>query len=141
MYICYRYYGSSHPTESLETDNLRYLSSEQALGDIAVFHDYIVKKYQLTENNKWISFGGSYSGALSAWLRIKYPHLIAGAIASSAPVQPELNFVEYLEVVQASLATSKQGDECPNAIRAATGKLDSMLNDSSQLSTVESLFK
>ena len=55
----------------------------------------------------------------------------------SAPVQPELNFVyvEYLEVVQVSLATSKQGDECPNVIRAATTKLDSMLNDPSQLST------
>ena len=139
--LFYRYYGKSHPTASLETDNLRYLSSEQALGDIAVFHDYIAKKYQLTENNKWISFGGSYSGALSAWLRIKYPHLIAGAIASSAPVQPELNFVEYLEVVQASLATSEQGEECPNAIRAATTKLDSMLNDPKQIPAVETKFK
>ena len=126
---------------SLETSNLRYLSSEQALGDIAVFHDYIVKKYQLSENNKWISFGGSYSGALSAWLRIKYPHLIAGAVATSAPVQPVLNFVEYLEVVQASLATAKQGTDCPDAVRAATAKLDSMLNDPKQLPAVESKFK
>ena len=120
---------------------MRYLSSEQALGDIATFHDYIVNKYHLTDNNKWISFGGSYSGALSAWLRIKYPHLITGAIATSAPVQPELNFVEYLEVVQASLATAKQGADCPNAVRAATAKLDSMLNDPSQLPAVESKFK
>ena len=67
--------------------------------------------------------------------------MIAGAIATSAPVQPELNFVEYLEVVQASLITSKQGEECTNAIRAATTKLDSMLNDPSQLSAVESKFK
>ena len=120
---------------------MRYLSSEQALSDIATFHEYIVNKYQLTDNNKWISFGGSYAGALSAWLRIKYPHLIAGAIATSAPVQPELNFVEYLEVVQASLATAKQGADCPNAVRAATAKLDSMLNDPSQLPAVESKFK
>ena len=131
----------SHPTATLETNNLRYLSSEQALGDVAVFHDFIVKKYQLTENNKWISFGGSYSGALSAWLRIKYPHLITGAIATSAPVQPELNFVEYLEVVQASLATSKQGSDCPNDIKVATTKLDSMLNDPKQLPAVESKFR
>lgn len=120
---------------------MRYLSSEQALADIAVFHDFIVNKYQLTKNNKWISFGGSYSGALSAWLRIKYPHLISAAIATSAPVQPELNFVEYLEVVQASLATAKQGVDCPNAVRTATTKLDNMLKDQKQLPTVEKMFR
>lgn len=106
-----------------------------------MFHDYIVKKYQLTENNKWISFGGSYSGALSAWLRLKYPNLITGAIATSAPVQPELNFVEYLEVVQASLATAKQGTDCPNAVRNATEHLDEMLNDPKQLPAVEKMFR
>lgn len=120
---------------------MRYLSSEQALADVAIFHDFIVKRYQLTHNNKWISFGGSYSGALSAWLRIKYPHLISGAIATSAPVQPELNFMEYLEVVQASLSTAKQGTDCPNAVRAATTQLDSMLNDKEQLPAVESMFR
>ena len=131
----------SQPTPDLETDNLRYLSSEQALADVARFHDFIVDKYQLTENNRWISFGGSYSGALSAWLRIKYPHLISGAVATSAPVWPKLNFMEYLEVVQASLATSKQQDACPNAVKAATTKLDAMLSDESQWSSVESKFR
>ena len=115
-----------------------YLSSEQALADVARFHDFIVDKYQLTENNRWISFGGSYSGALSAWLRIKYPHLISGAVAT---VWPKLNFVEYLEVVQASLATSKQQDICPNAVKAATTKMDAMLSNENQWSSVESKFR
>lgn len=33
----HRFYGKSHPVENLELRNLLYLTSEQALGDIAYF--------------------------------------------------------------------------------------------------------
>ena len=63
-------------------------------------------------------------------------------MATSAPVQAQLNFIQYLEVVQASLATAKQGNDCPEAVKAATTKgLDNMLNDPKQLSAVESKFR
>jgi hypothetical protein len=42
----------------------------------------------LTANNKWVSFGGSYPGMQAGWLRLKYPNLIHAAVASSAPGRP-----------------------------------------------------
>lgn len=36
----HRYYGKSSPFKSLTTNNLRYLSSKQALFDLAVFRQY-----------------------------------------------------------------------------------------------------
>ena len=57
--------------------SLRYLNSEQALADLATFRNAMTKKFNLT-SSKWISFGGSYPGSLSAWFRLKYPHLVNG---------------------------------------------------------------
>ena len=74
--------------ESLELNNLKYLSSEQALSDLAYFIRFIVdnRLHGVTTNNPWIAIGGSYPGALSAWFRTKYPHLTVGAISSSGVI-------------------------------------------------------
>lgn len=108
--ICFtlehRYYGKSHPTDDLSVPNLAYLSSEQALADLAYFITYIRDKYRLYQN-KLITFGGSYPGSLSAWFRVKYPHLVNGAVATSAPILAELNFFGYLDVVANVLDTTQ----------------------------------
>ena len=92
----HRYYGDSIPVPDFSTANLRFLSSQQALADIASFHAKITALYNLTpEDNRWVSFGGSYPGMLAAWARREYPHLIYASIASSAPVQAQLTMPEY----------------------------------------------
>ena len=105
-----RYYGESHPTPNASLANLLYLSSRQALQDVVLFRQYIVTEQKLTQSNKWVSFGGSYSGALSGWLRLLYPGTVVGAVATSGPVLAKVNFYEYLEVVNNSLASSEHGE-------------------------------
>ena len=46
----------------------------------------------MSEINPFITVGGSYPGAMSAWFRYKYPHLTAGSLASSAVINAIKDF-------------------------------------------------
>ncbi|XP_069474264.1 putative serine protease K12H4.7 isoform X5 [Ambystoma mexicanum] len=122
----HRFYGKSHPTEDMSTSNLRYLSSRQALADLAHFQTVMTQKLGLG-NRKWVAFGGSYPGSLAAWYRLKYPHLVTASIASSAPLNAVVNFSGYLEVVQQSLAS--YNIDCPQTVKTASETLVMMLLD------------
>jgi lysosomal Pro-X carboxypeptidase len=74
----HRFYGDSQPLVNV-TDRLRYLSATQAMADYASLISKFRSEYQV---DKVVVFGGSYGGMLSAWMRLKYPHLVSGAIAS-----------------------------------------------------------
>ena len=76
----------------LSVKNLVYLSSEQALADIAYFIEGMHKTHNLPKNAKWIVFGGSYAGSLAAWMRLKYPHLVHGAMSASGPLLAKIDF-------------------------------------------------
>ncbi|KAM8902570.1 thymus-specific serine protease isoform 2-T2 [Spinachia spinachia] len=80
----HRFYGDSINPDGLKTENLSDLNSQQALADLAVFHQHISQKFNLSRRNTWISFGGSYAGALSAWFRGKVP--AASGLRSSMTV-------------------------------------------------------
>ena len=75
----------------VSVESLKYLTTEQALSDLATFVTAMQEKHNL-HDNKWVTFGGSYPGTLSAWFRLKYPHLVHAAVASSAPVVAQINF-------------------------------------------------
>lgn len=117
----HRFYGESINKDGLKMDQMQYLNSQQALADLAAFHGFASNKYQLTSKNTWVCFGGSYPGALSAWFRLKYPHLVYASVASSAPVRAQVNFEGYNEVVVASLGNPIVGGskECTGNISAA----------------------
>lgn len=83
----HRYYGQSMPfgNKSLENENIGYLTAAQALADYADLIDYL-QGNKIEPRYPVIAFGGSYGGMLAAYIRIKYPHLVNGAIAASAPI-------------------------------------------------------
>jgi len=135
----HRFYGKSHPTEDLSTENLVYLSSEQALADLAYFIVDMNKKYNLSHDTKWISFGGSYPGSLSAWLRLKYPYLVHGAISSSGPLVAKADFKEYYEVVKNSLAT--YSDDCVIAVQKSIQQVEILLKHRVGMKNINDQFK
>ena len=82
----HRYYGASQPAPNQTTDNLQWLSHEHALADAARFLElYVPTRWNVTRT---IAFGGSYSGALAAWARVRAPHLIHAGFSTSGPVEP-----------------------------------------------------
>ena len=110
--IEHRYYGQSQPMEDWSTENLKFLTHEQALADVAYFieskNEWIRHNYPVTGiKPKWIVVGGSYAGALSAWFRLKYPHLVVGSIASSGVVNAFEDFQQYEWQVKQDLGKSE----------------------------------
>jgi len=108
----HRYYGchneSACPVANLSTPGaLRYLSSRQALGDIASFVEHANQMYG-SSSNKWVTWGGSYPGMLAGWARLKFPHLIHASVSSSAPVRAELDMRGYNDVVGAAYAVEHE---------------------------------
>ena len=129
----HRFYGDSLPfgKESFSVENMRLLNSEQALRDLAYFAEQVEAKqlYGVT-NNPWISVGGSYPGGLSAWFRYKYPHIVIGALASSAVVNAIEDFKDFDE--QVYLSTVKSGDYCANAFNASNLRVEQVLYSSAE---------
>ncbi|RLN91103.1 hypothetical protein BBJ28_00006065 [Nothophytophthora sp. Chile5] len=80
----HRYFGKSLPFGTEVTKHMKYLSTEQALADYAVLITYLKEQYK--RDIPVLGFGGSYGGMLGSWFRMKYPHIIDGVIAASAPI-------------------------------------------------------
>ncbi|ORX39182.1 serine carboxypeptidase S28-domain-containing protein [Kockovaella imperatae] len=128
----HRYYGESIFVDSLTTDNLRWLNNEEALEDSA----YFIENFKLPKSvldveadalspkkTPWIYYGGSYAGARAAHMRVQYPHLVWGAIASSGVTHAQVEYSEYFQPIQ------KYGPvDCISALSDAITAVDSILD-------------
>ncbi|XP_055926589.1 lysosomal Pro-X carboxypeptidase-like isoform X2 [Argiope bruennichi] len=117
----HRYYGKSLPFGNHSFDNNTvkgYLSSQQALADFANLIYYLKNKLPGGNKAPVVAFGGSYGGMLAAWIRIKYPHLVNGALASSAPIllfTNEASCYNYPAIITKDFM--KSGISCAKNIR------------------------
>jgi pimeloyl-ACP methyl ester carboxylesterase len=135
----HRFFGKSQPTYDYSTDNLYYLSIDQALADFVTFQSFLNAQFNLTASNRWVSFGGSYSGALSAWLRQKYPDKFYAAYASSAPIALEQDFYEYLEVVAYAVKTTSP--TCLRNLYSTVEQIKELVKTSAGRKTLSEKFK
>jgi serine protease 16 len=152
----HRYFGESWPTEDMRTDYLaRYLSSAQALADIARFRQWFpahaaadasLKRYSLA-GSPWVGFGGSYPGNLAAWVKVRFPHLFAGTVASSAPLTAVEEGPGYMQVVGSALkhfggdGSSGSGSTCFASVSAAGNAIAVKLASDAGLAELSKLFK
>ncbi|EJK51289.1 hypothetical protein THAOC_29548 [Thalassiosira oceanica] len=120
----HRYYGESIPSPKKGEGGLRspkeggdgpdggdkkgdadfaHLSSRQAVLDIVNFVT------STDPHNRWVAFGGSYPGMLSAWSHLLHPSKIYAAVSSSSPLQVTLDFGRYNDRVASDLADADVG--------------------------------
>lgn len=112
IFMEHRYYGKSIPDQKNT-----FLTAEQALADYA---DFLDKLKRNTDVGPVIALGGSYGGMLAAYIRLKYPNIIAGSIAASAPVKffpGQFDCRGFYRVTTRTFSNTPSGEVCADNIR------------------------
>ena len=138
----HRYYGTSFPVPDLSTENIRFLSTEQALADTDYFARHVkfpgLEHIDLTAAaTPYIIYGGSYAGAFAAFARKVYPKTFWGAISSSGVTEAIVDYWEYYEAAR----LFAPGD-CANTTQTLTHVVDSILlgDDQKQVQRLKDAF-
>lgn len=108
----HRYYGKSVPNDNSYTENLKYLTVQNALADLNTFTKYFLNYKNLTDTTKVFAFGGSYPGGLASWYRISYPQASVGSLSSSGVVDVKADYPEFDQAVSAAVSNA-----CADRIR------------------------
>ncbi|KAI6216904.1 Peptidase S28 family-containing protein [Aphelenchoides fujianensis] len=116
----HRFFGHNQGTDQLTNENLKYLTTEQALADLTSFITGFVQQEKYA-NPKVVAFGGSYPGTIAALHRLVYPNVTQGNVASSAPLYAKLDFWEYAQVMEQTIKAT--GELCYNNTRDAFAAL------------------
>ncbi|KAH9700229.1 prolylcarboxypeptidase-like protein [Citrus sinensis] len=142
----HRYYGKSVPFGSRKAalKNARhrgYFNSAQALADYASILLHIKDKYNAT-HAPVIAIGASYGGELATWFRLKYPHVVIGSLASSAPILyygDITPWTTYHSVVSKDFRDTSE--ECFQTIKKSWSEIDNIASKPDGLAILSKKFK
>lgn len=105
LLVEHRYWGNSTPYETQTTKNLQFLNLDQSVADFVHFARNV--KLPFAEGGlsnvpdaPWIWSGGSYSGALGAWIESLAPGTFWATHASSGPVEAVYDYWQYYHPIQ-----------------------------------------
>ncbi|KAI0354883.1 peptidase S28 [Trametes cingulata] len=123
----HRYYGRSIAVKNLTTDSLRWLNNAQSAADSANFMANVkfpgIDEDLTAPGHPWIYYGGSYAGARAAHMKVLYPDLVYGAIASSGVTHASIENWEYMEIIRRA-ADPKCSQHLETSIKIIDALLD-----------------
>uniref|UniRef100_A0AC34FEI3 Serine carboxypeptidase S28 n=1 Tax=Panagrolaimus sp. ES5 TaxID=591445 RepID=A0AC34FEI3_9BILA len=120
----HRYFGKSKPKPDQSVANLQWFTPEQILADYNYFISQMNKQYFGGKQMRWVLFGGSYPGSLTAWMRIAYPNASIGGLSSSSAVNLWVDYYGYATNMQKNY--KKQSSSCAMNIGDGFKKIQSM---------------
>ncbi|KAF8885674.1 serine carboxypeptidase S28-domain-containing protein [Gymnopilus junonius] len=122
----HRYYGESIPVRNFTTDSLRFLNNDQSAADSANFMKKVkfngVDEELTAPGTPWIYYGGSYAGARAAHMKILYPDIVWGAIASSGVTHAALENWQYMDIIREAADPT-----CAEHLVNSINRIDSIL--------------
>ncbi|KAI0065737.1 peptidase S28 [Artomyces pyxidatus] len=122
--IEHRYYGLSNPFSDLSVASLKYHTIQQAVDDLVYFAENVVLPMpggdQVAPSKApWVLVGGSYSGALTAFIKVNKPDTFFVGYASSAVVESIVDFWGYFEPIRLFMPKN-----CSADVQAAIAHID-----------------
>ncbi|KAI2800141.1 hypothetical protein BLOT_014051 [Blomia tropicalis] len=145
LFMEHRYYGESLPYGNKSFNELKYkgyLTVEQALADYAEFVTEFKQHTPGARDSPVIVIGGSYGGMLASWMRMKYPHIVIGALAGSAPILqfPGIyNCSQYYEIATKSF--ENYSPLCSSSIRKSWAAMRRVAKTDEGRSWLTNLFR
>ncbi|KAK4185600.1 putative serine protease [Podospora australis] len=128
----HRYWGESVPFKVFDTKNLTYLNLDNSIQDLVHFAKTVNLPFDDSGKSNapaapWILVGGSYAGALAAWVEKLSPGTFWAYHASSAPVEVIRNFWQYFQPIHEGMPKN-----CSADLVAITNHVDNVLQGGSE---------
>ncbi|CAL4995441.1 unnamed protein product [Urochloa decumbens] len=146
VFVEHRYYGESMPfggskaAAYADAGTKEYLNVAQALADYAAFVQSLKGNLSAPEAPVLV-FGGSYGGMLAVWMRLKYPHIVMGAVASSAPILSFYGLADpYAFYDRITDDFKSESKHCYEFLRKSWAVLDSLIATKEGMALLKSTF-